>query len=208
MGFFSRMTGFGRFCVIALIFAAIGGVIYYTGFNKVAAEYMENITGGGSAPSSQNENTTQPAQTPATSNSKPQTTPKPVAKKIDAVIVAKAGFGNSPLLSGNAGFVSSDNSIVVNDLGLRLKMIVKNDDKSVCDALSSGEAQIAYCPSYLVGKANAKNVRVLMELNYNMDAQSTDCLIARADWFVKNKALASKIAKAFIGVRTGDVKAK
>ena len=47
-----------------------------------------------------------------------------------------------------------------------------------------------------------------MELNYNMDAQSTDCLIARADWLVKNKALASKIAKAFIGVRTGEVKAK
>lgn len=202
------MTGFGRFCVIALIFAAIGGVIYYTGFNKIAAEYMENITGGGSAPSSQNENTTQPAQTPATSNSKPQTTPKPVAKKIDAVIVAKAGFGNSPLLSGNAGFVSSDNSIVVNDLGLRLKMIVKNDDKSVCDALVSGQAQIGYCPSYVIAKSTSKDLKVFMEFSYNVGTQSSDCLIARADWLAKNKDLASKIAKAFIGVRTGEVKAK
>lgn len=205
MSFFSRMTGFGRFCVIALIFAAIGGVIYYTGFNKTAAEYVNKMNGGEGFSFGKDEKAEEP-QTKSAPVAEPAQ--KPVSNKVDAVIVAKAGYGSSPLLSGNAGFVSSDNSIVVKDYGLRMKMMVKNDDKSLCDALVSGQAQIGYGPSYVIAKSTSKDLKVFMEFSYNVGSQSSDCLIARADWLAKNKDLASKIAKAFIGVRTGEVKAK
>lgn len=197
------MTFFGRMCVILLIFGAIGGVIYYTGLNKIAADYINQMNGGeGVAAPSNNE-------TPAETQQKTTTAPvnKPVvAAKPDAIVVTKAGYGPSPLLSASRGFVSSDNSIVVKDCGLRMKVMVKNDDNSLIQSLLSGEAQVGYCPSYLITKYNAKELKVLMEFNYDLDAKSSDCLVAKAEWIAQHKAVASKIVKAFIGVRTGDVK--
>lgn len=202
MGIFSRMTFFGRMCVILLIFGAIGGVIYYTGFNKIAADYVNSMNGGeGSSLSQPNNTTAEPVATPAE-----ETTQQPAPAKVDAIVVTKAGYGNSPLMSGNRGFVSSDNSIVVKDCGVRMKVMVQNDDKDLIQSLLSGEAQVGYCPAYLISQYNAKELKVLMEFTYDVDARTSDCLIAKAEWLAQNKAVAAKIAKAFIGVRTGDVK--
>lgn len=116
MGFFNKLTAFGRICVILIAVAVLGGVVFFA----------SKKTGGNSSN--------------GISLSNPFSSGKP-----DAIVLVDTYTGWAPIVWGNGGKEGSDDSYFYKNFGVKLKIVQMDDFDGATSFWKENENALRFC---------------------------------------------------------------
>ena len=165
---FKKLTGFGRFCVIAVIVAIAGIAAYY---------FVPGFNGD-----------TQPGQ-----KSNGGLFSRTSAEDYDAAIIVDTYTGWMPIVWGNGGMNGSKDSEFYKRFGVKLK-ILNMDDFEACRAtlrnglpddkhISDKDAVMAFCTldSYPVEASNSGNMQGIVYFMIHNFSAGADAIVVRSN---------------------------
>lgn len=162
---FKKLTGFGRFCVIAVIVAIVGIAAYYLvpGLNNGDSKQTSGIFSRSSV------------------------------EDYDAAIIVDTYTGWMPIVWGNGGMNGSEESEFYKRFGVKLK-ILNMDDFEACRAtlrnglpddkhISNKDAVMAFCTldSYPVEASNSGNMQGIVYFMIHNFSAGADAIVVRSN---------------------------
>ena len=190
---FSKLTGFGRFCVIAVIVAIVAVAAYYfiPGLNQKENNNPQKT-----------ENVSSPSKKPLFGGNS--------ANRYDAAIIVDTYTGWAPIVWGNGGMEGNENSEFYKRFGVKLK-ILNMDDFEACRAtlrngcpddkkrdwnLVDPDAVMAFCTldSYPVEASNSGNMQGIVYFMIHNFSAGADAIVVRSNINTVDDLRGKKIA--------------
>lgn len=171
---FSKLTSFGKFCIIAIIVAGLGVAAYF---------WIPGLKEGEIVQSPKSEKSERGSGLFSGKS----------AEKYDAAIIVDTYTGWAPIVWGNGGMIGNEESEFYKRFGVKLK-ILNMDDFEACRAtlrnglpddknISDKDAVMAFCTldSYPVEASNSGNMQGIVYFMIHNFSAGADAIVVRSN---------------------------